>query len=126
QLPGARFVRARGEGPVARERAGRTHPRAGAHDDVEDGRKRPPAVVGRPARSAQASPARGAHRRKRTVDSARAPPGAALMTTIRTTGIRRRLSVGAELQPGGGAHVRVWAPACNTVDLVTRAASERL
>jgi maltooligosyltrehalose trehalohydrolase len=46
------------------------------------------------------------------------------MTTIRTTGIRRRLSVGAELQPGGGAHVRVWAPACTTVDLVTGSGSE--
>src|SRR5687767_1184270 len=30
----------------------------------------------------------------------------------------RRLTVGAELQPGGGAHVRVWAPACRRVDLV--------
>ncbi len=31
---------------------------------------------------------------------------------------RRRLTVGAELQQGGGAHVRVWAPVCETVDLV--------
>jgi maltooligosyltrehalose trehalohydrolase len=30
----------------------------------------------------------------------------------------RRLTVGAELQPDGGAHVRVWAPACRQVDLV--------
>jgi len=27
------------------------------------------------------------------------------------------LSVGAELQPGGGADVRVWAPACTQIDL---------
>ncbi len=40
------------------------------------------------------------------------------MATIRTAGVRRRLSVGAELQPDGGAHVRVWAPACRTVDVV--------
>jgi maltooligosyltrehalose trehalohydrolase len=32
--------------------------------------------------------------------------------------IRRRLTVGAELQPGGGAHVRVWAPACTQIDLI--------
>ena len=39
--------------------------------------------------------------------------------------MRRRLSVGAELQPGGGAHVRVWAPACTAVDLaIPPAASE--
>ena len=30
----------------------------------------------------------------------------------------RRLTVGAELQKGGGAHVRVWAPACKRVELV--------
>jgi maltooligosyltrehalose trehalohydrolase len=30
----------------------------------------------------------------------------------------RRLSAGAELQPGGGADVRVWAPACSGVELV--------
>jgi maltooligosyltrehalose trehalohydrolase len=30
----------------------------------------------------------------------------------------RRLTVGAELQKEGGAHVRVWAPACKRVDLV--------
>lgn len=34
------------------------------------------------------------------------------------TDVARRLTVGAELQPGGGAHVRVWAPACRAVDLV--------
>ena len=34
------------------------------------------------------------------------------------TELVRRLTVGAELQPGGGAHVRVWAPACSRVDLV--------
>jgi maltooligosyltrehalose trehalohydrolase len=32
--------------------------------------------------------------------------------------IARRLTVGAELQEGGGAHVRVWAPACQRIDLV--------
>lgn len=36
----------------------------------------------------------------------------------------RRLSAGAELQPGGGAHVRVWAPACQRVELVTPASDE--
>lgn len=41
------------------------------------------------------------------------------MSTIRTTSIRRRLSVGAELQPGGGVHVRVWAPACKAIDLIS-------
>jgi maltooligosyltrehalose trehalohydrolase len=34
------------------------------------------------------------------------------------TDVARRLTVGAELQPAGGAHVRVWAPACQEVDLV--------
>ena len=34
------------------------------------------------------------------------------------TGIARRLTVGAELQKDGGAHVRVWAPACRQVELV--------
>src|SRR5262249_32698365 len=32
--------------------------------------------------------------------------------------VARRLTVGAEMQEGGGADVRVWAPACRTVDLV--------
>jgi maltooligosyltrehalose trehalohydrolase len=31
---------------------------------------------------------------------------------------RRRLTAGVELQPEGGAHARVWAPACRTVDVV--------
>jgi maltooligosyltrehalose trehalohydrolase len=30
----------------------------------------------------------------------------------------RRLSAGVELQPGGGAHARVWAPACHTVEIL--------
>ena len=30
----------------------------------------------------------------------------------------RRLSAGVELQPGGGAHARVWAPACRTVEIL--------
>jgi maltooligosyltrehalose trehalohydrolase len=34
------------------------------------------------------------------------------------TDVARRLTVGAELQPNGGAQVRVWAPACRSVDLV--------
>jgi maltooligosyltrehalose trehalohydrolase len=34
------------------------------------------------------------------------------------TAIKRRYSVGAELQPEGGAHVRVWAPARHRIDLV--------
>ncbi|HVD93887.1 MAG TPA: alpha-amylase family glycosyl hydrolase, partial [Vicinamibacterales bacterium] len=37
---------------------------------------------------------------------------------MRTTDVVRRLTVGAELQPGGGAHVRVWGPACQRVELV--------
>jgi maltooligosyltrehalose trehalohydrolase len=35
-----------------------------------------------------------------------------------TANLTRRLTVGAELQPGGGAHLRVWAPACRRVELV--------
>jgi maltooligosyltrehalose trehalohydrolase len=34
------------------------------------------------------------------------------------TDAARRLTVGAELRPEGGAHVRVWAPACSQVELV--------
>ncbi len=34
-------------------------------------------------------------------------------------GVARRLTVGAEMQPGGGADVRVWAPACRSVELVS-------
>ena len=34
------------------------------------------------------------------------------------TDVARRLTVGAEMQEGGGADVRVWAPACRSVDLV--------
>ena len=34
------------------------------------------------------------------------------------TSIRRKFPAGAELRPDGGAHVRVWAPACRRVDLV--------
>ena len=30
----------------------------------------------------------------------------------------RRLSAGAEIQPDGGIHARVWAPACRSVELV--------
>jgi maltooligosyltrehalose trehalohydrolase len=32
--------------------------------------------------------------------------------------VARRLSIGAELLPEGGADVRIWAPACRRVDLV--------
>ncbi len=39
------------------------------------------------------------------------------------TGIRRRLSAGVELQESGEAHVRVWAPACRTVEFVTEPAN---
>ena len=38
----------------------------------------------------------------------------------------RRLTVGAELQKRGGAHVRVWAPACGSVDLVVAGVRDRL
>ena len=34
------------------------------------------------------------------------------------TDVARRLTVGAELQQGGGADVRVWAPACQRMELV--------
>jgi maltooligosyltrehalose trehalohydrolase len=34
------------------------------------------------------------------------------------TDAARRLTVGAELRPGGGADVRVWAPACQRLELV--------
>jgi maltooligosyltrehalose trehalohydrolase len=34
------------------------------------------------------------------------------------TDVARRLTVGAELRPEGGAHVRVWAPACRRLELV--------
>jgi len=37
---------------------------------------------------------------------------------MRKTDVARRLTVGAELQEGGGAEVRVWAPACTTLELV--------
>ena len=37
------------------------------------------------------------------------------MTVVHRT---RRLSAGVELQPGGGAHARVWAPACHTVEIL--------
>ena len=39
--------------------------------------------------------------------------------------VARRLTVGAELQTGGGAHVRVWAPACSQVDLIIPSAVGR-
>jgi maltooligosyltrehalose trehalohydrolase len=32
--------------------------------------------------------------------------------------IKRKLTVGAELQQDGGAHVRAWAPACTRLDLI--------
>jgi maltooligosyltrehalose trehalohydrolase len=35
-----------------------------------------------------------------------------------TIAIRRKYPVGAELQRSGGAHVRVWAPSCRSVELV--------
>src|SRR5829696_8154957 len=39
--------------------------------------------------------------------------------------VARRFSIGAELQRGGGAHVRVWAPACERVELVSVGDGER-
>jgi maltooligosyltrehalose trehalohydrolase len=41
------------------------------------------------------------------------------------TRVARRLTVGAELQQDGGAHLRVWAPACRTVDLILPADAGR-
>src|SRR5689334_2371278 len=37
---------------------------------------------------------------------------------MKKTEVRRRLTAGAELQEGGGADVRVWAPAVRRMDLV--------
>src|SRR5262249_42788587 len=34
--------------------------------------------------------------------------------------LHRRFPVGAEVQPGGGVHFRVWAPACRSVEVVDR------
>jgi maltooligosyltrehalose trehalohydrolase len=42
---------------------------------------------------------------------------------ILKTELRRRLTVGAELQEGGGAALRVWAPAVKRMDLVVPAAA---
>ena len=42
------------------------------------------------------------------------------------TDVARRLTVGAELQKGGGADVRVWAPACRRMDLVIPGSRERI
>jgi maltooligosyltrehalose trehalohydrolase len=39
---------------------------------------------------------------------------------MRVSIIRRRLSAGVELQGGGSAHARVWAPACRSVDFVVQ------
>ena len=36
-----------------------------------------------------------------------------------TAALQRRLPCGVDLQPGAGAHVRVWAPACRRVEVVT-------
>jgi maltooligosyltrehalose trehalohydrolase len=44
----------------------------------------------------------------------------------RNEGIRRRLSVGVEPQRDGTAHVRVWGPACTTIDLVMDADRSRV
>jgi maltooligosyltrehalose trehalohydrolase len=44
---------------------------------------------------------------------------------ILKTELRRRLTVGAELQEGGGAALRVWAPAVKRLDLVVPAAAGR-
>src|SRR5918993_2444268 len=41
------------------------------------------------------------------------------------TELVRRLTVGAEVQKGGGAHVRVWAPAVQRMDLVIPATGDR-
>ena len=37
---------------------------------------------------------------------------------LATTTFERRLPIGAELRPDGGADVRVWAPRCETVTFV--------
>ena len=36
----------------------------------------------------------------------------------------RRLPIGAEVQPGGGVHFRVWAPKCDRLDVVFEAENE--
>lgn len=40
------------------------------------------------------------------------------MSHLTTPAVRRRLPCGVEVQPGGGVHVRVWAPACNRISVV--------
>src|SRR5262245_13267040 len=40
------------------------------------------------------------------------------------TNRRRRLSAGVEIQPDGIADVRVWAPACRSVDIVLEPAGK--
>jgi len=42
------------------------------------------------------------------------------------TDVARRLTVGAEMQKGGGADVRVWAPACRRMDLILPGSRERV
>ncbi|HEY2432406.1 MAG TPA: malto-oligosyltrehalose trehalohydrolase [Vicinamibacterales bacterium] len=47
------------------------------------------------------------------------------MERIELTELRRRLPAGAEMQEGGGAHVRAWGPAVRQMDLVVPAQSGR-
>ena len=42
------------------------------------------------------------------------------MRVQRVAPITRRLPVGAEVQPAGGVHFRVWAPRCERVDVVIK------
>ena len=71
-------------------------------------------------RSAEARRAGRAHRGDRPADRARAAPRRA----IELTGTSWRhhgsdaCSAGVEIQVHGGAHARVWAPACSSVDVV--------
>jgi maltooligosyltrehalose trehalohydrolase len=45
---------------------------------------------------------------------------------MRTGGTVRRLPAGAEVQPDGGVHFRVWAPRCTRVEVMHEAGSHRL
>ncbi len=38
----------------------------------------------------------------------------------------RRLPIGAEVQPGGGTHFRVWAPNCRRVEVAVEHLHEQL
>src|SRR4051812_24277191 len=54
----------------------------------------------------------------------RVPPVSSMKESARSTQLRRRLPVGAEVQPEGGAHFRVWAPASTKVAVLVSESEE--